>query len=89
MRLRASFFAKIFWGSMPPDPPTKGHATHAPFLTRPPTSQLTPTPLQLWATVIGFKNRGHYISTVAHCASLSSQRTARLMLKLTIFSTDN
>ena len=38
-------FSKIFWGSMPPDPPTKGHATHAPFLTRPPTSQLAPTPL--------------------------------------------
>ena len=30
---------------MPPDPPRKGRATHAPFLTRPPTSQLAPTPL--------------------------------------------
>ena len=31
--------------SMPPDPPRRGRATHAPFLTRPPSSQLAPTPL--------------------------------------------
>ena len=30
--------------SMPPDPPRRGPATHAPFLTRPPSSQLAPTP---------------------------------------------
>ena len=39
-------FFKNFLGSMPPDPPRKGRATHTPFLTRPPTSLLAPTPLK-------------------------------------------
>ena len=33
--------------SMPPDPPRRGHTTHTPFLTHPPSSQLAPTPLHL------------------------------------------
>ena len=33
--------------SMPPDPPRRGRAMHAPFLTRPPSSQLAPTPLMM------------------------------------------
>ena len=35
----------LFLKACPPDPPRRGRATHAPFLTHPPSSQLAPTPL--------------------------------------------
>ena len=38
--------APLTFESMPPDSPRRGRAMHTPFLTRPLSSQLAPTPLR-------------------------------------------
>ena len=44
---RAVATPPLAFESMPPDPPRRGPAMDAPFLTRPPSSQLAPTPLSM------------------------------------------
>ena len=45
-------FLQKFSGEHAPRPLYKGRATHAPFLTRPPSSQLAPTPLSKEGDVV-------------------------------------